>query len=647
MTEETLREAALLTAAARMVRHLGAGRRRGRGWCGIHLQQVAGWSVKQGESQPDEAAMLQRFENWWLLGEPVTDAIASKKNTEFAMPTQTGQPLRLVMVLRADEPILIARRAEAANQFDGLEYIPGFVLRGALAGLVANRNDLDNPASAVYRAFTRLFFRDRVRLSPLYPAYVGGSDHVTPSLPAPQDLFINELNPREEHLAGDHPVYNARQAAKKDFKDNVNGVSLKFEPADRFLAVAPDLPLARVKRDTEMHVTLHEDTGRAKDQELFGYVALEAGQYFVGEMIFDDKADWEALRTLTGLPEPAAPSPGIEPVIGNASAEFTLRIGKASRRGYGKVTSALFQARPTSGSVWEGLPLDQRVTTVDQPLVMSFVSDAIVLDPWGRSQQGFDAVWLSEAIGIKVKITEESGADGTSYSLQFARGKTIDSFNNHMGLPRHRDIALVAGSAVTLDIVEPLTLDDLQTRLGEAEAHGIGVRRGEGFGRIIFNHPMHDNACAQVGNVSIRLPNPLRLGIIPSVFDEETSFQSVWANILRQTDWGDLKHEEFGGLVREIQVAQLSSVSDAQSFLDNYGKPETVMLGGLPGRQKPNFFEEKNDKGNLRPGPGLRLLLSLFSQLAQYAGASSAKWRMGCVMLADHLGQIVPEKGER
>lgn len=648
VTEETLKEAALLVAAARMVRHLGAGRRRGRGWCSIRLQQVTGWPVKQDENQPNEEGVLQRFEDWWLLDKRMTDTVALVQKPQFTIPDRTGQQLRLVIVLRADEPILIARRAEAANQFDGLEYIPGFVLRGALAGLAANRHDLTDITSSVYQAFTRLFFRNGVRLSPLYPAYAGGPDHVTPTIPSPQDLFINELNPRQRQLAGDYPVYNARQAAHKDFKDTANGVGLKLELADRFLAVAPDLPLPSVRRSTEMHVTLHEDTGRAEDRKLFGYVALEAGQYFVGELVFSDRTDWEMLRALTGLPEVTDPASARQSALGDASAAFTLRVGKASRRGYGKMTATLFQARQTSGSIWEGLPLDARLTAVDQSLVMSLISDAIVLDSWGRSQQGFDAAWLSDALGVQVEIAKESNRGGADYELQFARGRMIDGFNNHLGLPRHRDIALAAGSAVTLEIKESLSLVELQARLRAVETSGIGIRQGEGFGRIIFNHPMYNNACAQVGDISIRLPKLLRLVNVQTDFDQETTFQTVWANVLHQTNWDDLKHEEFSGLVRDIRVVQLKSLDDVRNLLANYGKPDKVMTSGLPGRQKPNFFEEKDKQdGRSKPIPGLKLLLSLFQQLDQHAGNSSTRWSTGCAMLADQMGQIVPEKGER
>ena len=197
-----------------------------------------------------------------------------------------------------------------------------------------------------------------------------------------------------------------------------------------------------------------------------------------------------------------------------------------------------------------GLPLKKRVKAVNQPLTMTLISPTIVLDAWGRSQQGFDKSWLSKELGIKVEIVTEKGSLGAgcplesatetelldvdcplkcplksspekgalsvdcllNYPLKFARSQVIDSFNNKMGLARHRDMALSAGSAVTLMVKEAISLADLQARLSKIEWQGLGVRRNEGFGRVIFNHPVYQDACQGVEATEIEIPDDLRLG---------------------------------------------------------------------------------------------------------------------------------------
>ena len=647
--EQAISEAALLVAASRMVRHLGAGRRRGRGECSIHLQAVSNWSVKQGSVQPDEKALLAIFENHWLTNKPLAN-VELPKPIEIAPLPRAGQSLRLIVAVRTDEPVLIAQRAEAGNQFDGLGYIPGFVLRGALASLLASRHDLKN--TVVHQIFTQLFFRDAVQFSPLLPAFEGltseGSvDYLCPSIPAPQDLFVSELHPGKGKLIARYPVRNGREAAHGDFKDNQS--DLKLEPLSSWLAVRENAEVVKTDRSSEMHVTMNSETGRAKDRDLFGYVTIAAGQYFLGEMVFQDSSDWAALQKLVGLPDVPPNEADSEKAIGRPSATFEVRVGKATRRGYGLLSCALFQTGDPNYSMWAGLPLNDRVTSVQQPLTLTLISDAIVPDPWGRSHQSFDAAWISKALGVKVRIANEKGvASGIDHPLQFVRGKIVDTFNNHIGLPRHRDIAMTAGSAVTLLVDEDIGIGDLCDRLQKVEMQGIGLRRNEGFGRVIFNHPIYYHACQAVGDVTaIKAPSALQRGRAhaDSAFTQHANFREAWEDALAPKDdkWKKLKHAEFDGLVREIRTAKIQSLEEARPLLANYGKAETVMSGGLPGRQKPNFFEIEGGAGGK---DGLALITSLFEKLNGLAGHSIEKWTTGCAMLAEQLALVVPGEQE-
>ncbi len=641
---QAVAEAALLVAAARMVRHLGAGRRRGRGECYIHLQGVTGWPIKQGSPQPDEKRLLALFESHWLTNQAITD-IELPQALDVPRLQRTGQPLRLVMMVRTDEPVLVAQRAEAGNQFDGLGYIPGFVLRGAFASLVAARHDLND--TVLHQVFTQLFFRNGVRFSSLLPAYKVGDSlpYLYPTIPAPHDLFVSELHPGKGHLIDVYTVCDARTAAKKDFKENQGGRELKIEPLSDWLVVRENAEIMKAERSSEMHVTMNPETGRAKDQELFGYVTIAAGEYFLGEVVFEDSSDWNMLQKLLELPTVAPPDADDESMVGPASTTFEMRVGKAIRRGYGRISCVLFQVSDPNHNPWTGLSLRTRVTAVDQPLTLTLLSDAIVPDPWGRSYQSFDTQWLSTHLGVKVKLVSERGQSGIEHALQFARGKVIDTFNNHIGLPRHRDLALMSGAAVTLMVDETIGLDDLCDRLQTVETQSIGLRRNEGFGRVVFNHPVYHDACQAVGDVTgIRIPSALQRGrtFANTLFDQEENFRNSWADILAsQGDkWNKLKHEEFDGLVREIRTAKLQSLADTTTLLAHYGKAETVMAGGLPGREKPNFFETEGKEG-------LALLSSLFQRLNGLASESVEKWIIGCAMLAEQLALVVPEKKEK
>lgn len=641
--EQAIAEAALLVASARMVRHLGAGRRRGRGECTIHLQGVSNWPAKTASVQPDEKALLAIFESYWLTNKSLVDVELPKSGAVSSLP-RTGQPLRLVMAVRTDEPVLIAQRAEAGNQFDSLGYIPGFVLRGAFASLLAARHDLTD--TTVHQIFTELFFRGAVRFSPLLPTSRQGR-HLYPAIPAPQNLFVSELHPGKGKLIDGHAVHDGREAARGDFKDSQGGRDLKLEPLPGWLTVRDNAEVVKVDHSSEMHVTMNPETGRARDQQLFGYVTIPAGQYFLGEMVFADSSDWATLKKLIGLPDVPPVDEDSEEATGPSSSVFEMRVGKATRRGYGLVSCALFRASHLDYSLWAGLPIENRVTSVQQPLTLTLLSDAIVPDPWGRSHQSFDETWVSRTLDVKVRIANEKGVEsGIAHPLQFARSRIVDTFNNHIGLPRHRDITITAGSAVTLLVDEAITLDDLHERLRKVETQGIGLRHHEGFGRVAFNHPVYTNACQAVGDATgVKIPDTLQPGKAhhDAILTNEAKFRDGWKESLlslSDENRAKLRHEEFDGLVREIRTAGIHSLDDAKALLSNYGKAETVMPGGLPGRQKPNFFEAEGKEG-------LALLVSLFEKLGRSAGASPNRWTIGCAMLAEQLALIVPEKKEK
>jgi len=644
LSDNTLADALLLTAAARMVDGLGAGRRRGRGNCNVHLHTVQGW-LTAGKQTPTEKNLLDLFEAFWLNNETLeAGSFDDNHDNDFKPIAPSHSGCRKLLILRTDEPVLVSKRAATGNQFDGLEFIPGFVIRGALAGLIAERFDLSKSETAVYQEFTKLFFRNALQIGPLYPTFSDGS-RFYPTIPAPQDLFISELHPKRKQLKVEgQPILNGSAAAQCDFKYQSNGTAQKIDPLKGFLAVHHEAPIVRAKRSSEMHVTMNEQTGRAQDQELFGYSVLDVGQYFMTEIAFADESDWQNLQTLAALP---ASLPTNTSMAGQPSEPFTLRIGKGNRRGYGKVTCTLISLPLDSPTLWAAEPISTRVLSVDSPITLTLISDAIVLDAWGRSQQGFDTNWLSEALqlndadAVKIAISEETGKSGLPHLLSFARSQMIDTFANHVGLPRTRDIALSAGSAVTWQIGpgHNLTLEALQKKLEAIEHAGIGMCTGEGFGRIVFNHSIYQDACANLNASGIKIPAAIAYA--------EAALTDAWMqnglNLNLSTLSADLhkslpkspaKRENFRALVRELHGGQWQDYKAAKDVLDNYGEPLDLLGKNMPGRQKPNFF--KNEGKSC-----LDVLRNALAQVNEVSKDDANSWQVGCRQVAEWLGEAL------
>jgi CRISPR-associated protein Csx10 len=148
-------------------------------------------------------------------------------------------------------------------------------------------------------------------------------------------------------------------------------------------SLAGQKPDLHARRRDELHPRINPITQKVATGDLFGYVALESGQYFMGEIWCENNEVWQALCELTGVLK--------------SQEAFKLRLGKATRRGYG--LSTLWVEEITATHPWRVLPMDKRVTDVPTSpfivLTMTLLTDAIIPDQWGRSRQTLnDPGWL-------------------------------------------------------------------------------------------------------------------------------------------------------------------------------------------------------------------------------------------------------------
>lgn len=596
-------EAALLVAAARNVRQLGRSRRRGLGECLFRLKEVKG--IPAAEIADWQDWFLQRFKERWLEGEPAKPEEEEGQKSKWTLgeqivPDYAGEPKRFRLILRLDEPLIIARRAPAGQQFEARESIPGTAVLGTLANKAAQRNNLHDPK--VYAQFVALFVRGDVMFPTLYPADES-EDDIYPSIPAPLGLLTCDVLPFQGQSKG-HGLHLGIEGHQKCSHDGCPG---KLRPVRDFLSLSDDPPYTySLSRSSELHIAVDEDTGRAKKGHLYGYTMLDAGQYFVGELTCANEETWKQLKRLTGIVE-GQPLP--------------WRLGKARGRGYGKVTAWLEPINDEK-SDWIQLPLSERVKDPSQPISLTLLTDTIVQNAWGQQAISFDEDWLEAMLGLgPIKILDA-----------YVRSRVVDGFNSHLGLPRWRDVALVAGSVVWFTLREPP--DDWAERMEKLERYGIGLRRNEGFGRIAFNHPIYDQR-NKLTDSNIRLKEPMRLKGQPEV----EKFAKRWEEKL--DDLLPVKLDvPFVAIARWLHIHSHQPLQEVLTEIKSLGEPDESLIETIGGqseygaRSKDNFFHTQGEEA----------FENILKALRELAREDEEYHQRGIEILADRIASLASDK---
>lgn len=561
-SRHTMEEAAFIVAACRMIKSLGSSRTRGKGRCTVHLVDT--------EGGPTEEELLGIFESRWLCNRElnIPDDTAQQ---EFA-GNHDNKKKSFTVVLLAEEPLLIANKGESGNRFYTNTYIPGYTFLGALAWSVARRHDCD-ANKEIYRRFIEYFRRGKLRVSPLYPALKIEND-IYPSIPSPLDLLSCELYPAFEEDG--HGVKGFATCESDPANCEIcagNDVKSSMQSMNEFLALkelSEHLEIVEVPLREEMHITIDPAKKNVVAGDLFGYMAMESGQYFVGTMEIEDWADFANLLN-----------------IDDENPLFYLRVGKAVSRGYGRARIRLLSNENIEG-LFAGQELAERVKDVTVPIRMTLVTDAIVMDDWGRFLNDIDEKMLKSLLNTDVRVIGS-----------YVRSKNVDGFNAHLGLPKWRDIAMCAGSTVGFSVNEACDSDGLLKRLEELEKTGIGIRREEGFGKVVFNHPVYSENRG-VSNSRIHLDQDMRT---EEMINEIERFDRDWEDVLKGLEEEDLKEKSAEDLFNDpqwIAVARwlkTTSSLNLEEFHNSENGLEKMIEKKQLHREKKEYLEERGREG--------------------------------------------------
>ncbi|MEW6065522.1 MAG: RAMP superfamily CRISPR-associated protein [Bacillota bacterium] len=561
-------QAALLVAAARMVRGLGSSVNRGCGRCLISLCKVVG--IGEDVCQ---AELLQHF-GMLVKGE-------EKRNRRFKhdarhyregachLPENAGY-IRLLVVAQAQEPIIVSQANFGGNEYHGISFISGSTLLGAFAARYVQNNDMRED----YDLFLNIFRRGKVCFTPLYPAKQYQTDWLFPCLPAPFDFLTCKNKPfyaTKPHRNEKGEIY-LHSYANRSFQGSCQQCDDQDVPMVQVAGYMPlqegDYTIYNPRFDYAPHVGMKEKERMADKGRLFSYQPLSAGQYFIGEITASDK---DCLNGLLRLCEQKG-----------EGYEITLRLGKGITRGYGKTRLYL---KPVAGSWLNPLPLAERVKSAGG-ITLTFLTDSIITDPWGRTISRFTPEILSQLLGLKVgKINNV-----------FIKTGEIRSFSGVMGLPGFSDLAIKAGSALGFDLSPDTSFDECQKTLERLEAGGWGYRRHEGFGRISFNHAVY---------LIPELTDKLDVVEVPEDWlKERTDVTAIWKDEIQpdllweyhystlpvfDPKWGEEVTKRYREVARWLFAHAHLEIDDLVNKLESFGSVNILKEFDIPDRNKDDF----------------------------------------------------------
>jgi CRISPR-associated protein Csx10 len=152
-------------------------------------------------------------------------------------------------------------------------------------------------------------------------------------------------------------------------------------------------------------------------------------------------------------------------------------------------------------------------------LHITLLSDMVVRNAYGQYDATFPVDALVQQLGLGRE--ELQAVPARSFIATTSHG----GFNRTWGLPMPQTLALASGSVLVFTLSQPLDT----TRVARLEAHGLGERRVEGFGRVAVNW--------RPGAASFRLLRITRSSVrltSSSNGDTETSIENATPSLFRE-----------------------------------------------------------------------------------------------------------------
>lgn len=494
----------LLAAGARLVRRLGGKRRRGHGACSLEVTPNANYAdlswddllawVKAGEAIPGPPS----FSSVVPQLEPVAEAAATSMKPG-ATPAVTGGWVVFDLRLQVRLPLVAGYRT-TGNVVSSLDFLPGTYLLPVVTGALRERLGLD--PDEIRRAVVT---GDLIVL-PATPEIEGWR-----GLPVPFCLFHKKDEPEE--------VYN------RLVEEEPSGVQLKGY-REGFVAEGNSGCFVYQKTEKTFHTHNSIDDQRQcpKSDKGRGRGPMGAGVYS-----YEAIAAGTILRAELRLRSPLAERLALVDSRWWSKLDGTYRVGRSKKDDYGLVALAVSEPRRFQPS---------SELSVENELFVWLTSPALLraqrLAPSSLSEDLRRE--LESCLGVQLRQPNTDGqAELLDCVLQPFRW---DGWHTGWGLPRPTLGGLQAGSCARFVMLGPKP-PDMIARLAEVEARGIGERRAEGFGQVVFNVRLVREAGPSIRQRQKAAQHLDSIASAPPVDQQEGPEVYAYARLLERALWRD------------------------------------------------------------------------------------------------------------
>ncbi|MCA9061525.1 MAG: hypothetical protein KDA96_00620 [Planctomycetaceae bacterium] len=476
--ESGMKAIILLALSLRSIHAIGASRRRGLGACSVQVTFESPEPLKGKQLDGDKSAD-------WLL-RLIEDPRFETTTASVASPV-SGTPVNdadewcaLPLFAEALTPLVFSADRGTENLISTLDYIPGSSLRGAFASWM-----LRSGFAAEEAEFQDLIVGEQIQFGPLYPLDSFWEHRQTMPVPVPLSFVECKYEPGERRslsLESGHGMTDRHCASPSTCH-----CGEAMTPSEGWLTIRQPATSAAVSEfrtwksptQTTLRTAINsQTTNRASEGDLYATESLHTGTWFAG-YLWARTAVAEWIRTR---------------FIGRNT---LIRVGKSLTRGHGQLrlwtVSAPGTEPPASDRLYPYLfaPGCRHSDVPASEFTMFCYSDVIALDELLNPISQLDH---SSGAEILWKLLGQAGTPPFIISAAFVRTCRIGGFNGIPQLPRVVDRAIAAGSTWKCEWLPKAGDSEKQTAwnlLQDAQEFGIGLRRGEGFGRILLDPPFH------------------------------------------------------------------------------------------------------------------------------------------------------------